>query len=841
MDYAEFEKKLPIPFNEQQREAVRAVDGPVLLLAVPGSGKTTVLVARLGYMALCRGIAPENILTVTYTVAAAGDMRRRFASFFGEELAQRMEFRTINGICAKIIGLYSHRIGKRPFQLADQESRTGAALRHIYREVQGEHPTPAEIKDVRTQITFIKNMMLTPDYSSRTTSGCRKTAPGLRIGEICRRYNQWLRQNRLMDYDDQMVYALNILRRSPELLDSLRNRYRYICVDEAQDTSLIQHEIIDLLAGERADPFHMPSGGSLFMAGNLFMAGDEDQELAKYPSDEAGKGGNLFMVGDEDQSIYGFRAAFPQALTEFESRHPGARVLFMEENFRSTGNIVRAADRLIQRNSIRHSKHMSTSREEGAQIREIPLRGRRAQYSYLARVAQDCREQTAVLYRNNDSAVPLADRLDREGIRFQLKKSSEASFFKHRTVLDIRCFLRLCLNPSDEESFLQIYYKLGAFLKKEQAAWACGIARKQGIGILAAAVRHGDLPSRTAARLNDIQREFREMKKDRGGDAVGRIITRMGYGDYLGINGMADNRIFHLRTIGASTSSPAEFLTRLDYLENLFENGKDDPDCPFLLSTIHSSKGLEYDAVYLIDVIDGLFPEADRSEAGTPELEEERRIFYVGVTRAKNRLNVFTGCGGSAFADELFGREGRTGRDTKSSKNDRRDLRVTASDQRNYASKKPGNANSKAKSHDSLPAIDYDSYGDRPEGTYGVNFPDEAHNVSFLDEAYSGSFPEEAYSENFPEETYGIQRGTRLSPSALRKPYEGLAQEEPIPQEQYESFCARLGSGLIVRHARYGEGVITEMGEKKLNILFDSGEERTFSLPRLYAGRLLDC
>ena len=372
MTFEEFQNKYNITLNKQQAEAVQSVEGPVLLLAVPGSGKTTVLVTRLGYMIYCKGIAPENILTLTYTVSATHDMAERFEKYFGAELRERLEFRTINGVCARIIQYFGQLIGKDSFQLVTEEITTAGMLSLIFQQVEGTYPTEGDIKDIRSKITYIKNMRLSAEHISEL-----EEEADFQLSKIYKMYCEEMRKQGLMDYDDQMIYALNILRRSPETLQYFQSRYRYICVDEAQDTSKIQHEIIALLAGGRE---------------------------------------NLFMVGDEDQSIYGFRAAYPKAMLSFEKNHSGAKVLLMEENFRSNARIVEAADRFIQKNTMRHEKHMKAFREAGADIREIELKTRKAQYTYLEKVAMECREQTAVLYRDNESVLPLVDRLERQGI-----------------------------------------------------------------------------------------------------------------------------------------------------------------------------------------------------------------------------------------------------------------------------------------------------------------------------------------------------------------------------------------------------------------------------------------
>ena len=618
-----------IVLNVQQSEAVKTVEGPVLLLAVPGSGKTTVLVLRLGYMILNCGIAPENILTVTYTVAATRDMARRFAGYFGEELAARLEFRTINGICAKIIAYYSRMIGKKPFELVTDEKSTAGILTQIYQQVEQTWPTEADLRNVRTLITYIKNQMLTEKeiktLSKQKGSPLRAADCDVNIAAIYERYNRWLREQHLMDYDDQMVYALTILRKVPQVLDHFQEQYRYICVDEAQDTSRIQHTIIALLS-------------------------------SKYD--------NLFMVGDEDQSIYGFRAACPEALINFEKEHRGAKVLLMEQNYRSGSGIVRAADRFIQKNTLRHAKHMicADGAAEGPEVREIALRSRKFQYSYLLKVADGCEEETAVLYRNNESAIPVVDLLERNHVPYRIR-NAEIGFFTHRTVIDITNIIKLAYDPRDTDAFMAVYYKLGLYLNKETAALVCDLSSRIGMPILETALRYADLKPMTLKSVKSIRTHLENMKEDRGDQAVLRIVRFMGYGDYLENAGIRDSKIYILKAIGAQTESPAELLERIGYLEDIFSGKESDPDCPFILSTIHASKGLEYDTVYLMDVADGLFPEEVPASmkymqpAERRAFEEERRLFYVGMTRAKKRLFVFTTGAKSVLADELFGRE----------------------------------------------------------------------------------------------------------------------------------------------------------------------------------------
>ena len=521
MEWEEFEARYPIQLNEQQKEAVRCVEGPVLLLAVPGSGKTTVLVTRLGYMLYCRGIPPEQILTITYTVAATRDMSRRFADCFGQELAERLEFRTINGICARIIRYYGRCIGKTPFELVSDDRQISALLSRIYQQTEREYPPESDLKNVRTLITYIKNMMLGEEEIKRL-----EQEEGIRLLEIYREYCRQLKARGLMDYDDQMVYAYRLLSGCPELLRRFQERYRYLCVDEAQDTSKIQHKIIALLA-----------------------SGTE----------------NLFMVGDEDQSIYGFRAAYPEALLSFERKHPGARVLLMEENFRSDADIVMAADRFIRKNTLRHEKHMRAARDAGERVREIPLKSRRAQYGYLLKVAEDCSVPTAVLYRDNECVIPLVDLLERNGIPYCMRsmRSGEMPFFTSRIVLDIVNIIRLALNPLDQESFLQIYYKLATYIRKEEAVRIAEISREREVPVLDAAVRWGGLSDYVRGCVKAVRTHLQNMRGEAGDKAINRIVKFMGYGEYLERNGIDQGKLEILKTLGSREDSPERLLERL--------------------------------------------------------------------------------------------------------------------------------------------------------------------------------------------------------------------------------------------------------------------------------------
>lgn len=590
MTYEGFKKQYGLTLNEQQEAAVQAVEGHVLLLAVPGSGKTTTLVSRLGYMVYALGIPPESILTMTYTVAATHDMRNRFTSIFGEEMATRLEFRTINGVSARIIRSYEKLTGRSAFDLITDERRLAALVTEIAAAVSKDYPTDSEIKAIRTAITYVKNQML----SDEEIRGMDKDID--HFSTIYREYQRTLRERGAMDYDDQMVYARTILRKYPEICAAFRERCRYLCVDEAQDTSRIQYEIISILAGDS---------------------------------------GNLFMVGDEDQSIYGFRAAYPQALLEFDKKYPDARVLLMERNYRSTAPIVCAANQIIKQNENRRDKHMVSTRGDGVPIREISLRQRRNQYSYLLKLAQDCREETAVLYRDNDCALPLIDLLERASLPYRCHQM-EGGFFTNRTVRDISEIILLSMEPDNRELFLRLYYKFGAGISKAAAERAA--KDRCGRPLMELLSEDDTLSEWTRRKCKGLHTHMENLLGERGDQAVYRIMNFMGYGDYLQLRGIDLNRAHILESLGAQEPSPARLLARLTELQQIIERKEPSPDARLLLSTIHSSKGLEYDRVILMDVIDGILPK----QGEDVDTEEERRLFYVGMTRARDELSIFT-------------------------------------------------------------------------------------------------------------------------------------------------------------------------------------------------------
>ena len=609
--YLSFKEKYQITLNKQQERALQAVEGSNLLLAVPGSGKTTVLVARLGHMIINKGISPENILAITFNRNAASEMKERFSAKFGKELGNRIDFKTINSLSLEIYSELckkSNHLKRR--HIEDGERRK--LLSQIYRTCAGEFATENDIIELSSAITYIKNMLLKKEQILEIET----EYPNLY--EMYSAYEENLKNNKLMDFDDQMVFAHWILKERPKFSEQYKQKYRYICVDEAQDTSKIQHEIIYMLA----------------------------------------KDNNIFMVGDEDQSIYGFRAAYPKALLNFRYDYRNPYILRMERNYRSTSQIVDKAQTFISKNKGRYEKNMVSERGPGENVHLVTVKSREDQYLYLLDIAKRTKIETAFLYRDNESAIVLVDLFLRNNILFKLRKP-EMNFFGNRVVKDIVAYLSLAINEYDTRSFEQICNKGILYLANKQKEFALKTIVDKKISVFDAV---------------DEQIKYVKWEYKHRGENFRRIIKFVscmsplnaidylleeGYGNYLKEKHLDTGKIEILKILAKRTANISQFLKRLKELEEKMMQGFNE-ESKIILSTIHSSKGLEYDNVYIVDVFDGRFPSSmpnvfSRSKDNADGEQEERRLFYVGITRAMNSLHLFNIKGKkSTFVESLF-------------------------------------------------------------------------------------------------------------------------------------------------------------------------------------------
>ena len=613
--FDDFCSRYKLSLNGQQKRAVRSVNGASLVLAVPGSGKTTVLIARIGYMVLCKHIPPERILAITYTKAATEDMRKRCAAVFGSEIADKVNFHTINSLSYKILMIRSQNRNKPPFEINENIKRS--IIIKLYKEQTGEKfVSESVIQDIGTNLERIKNLMLSAD-DIRDIKGI-----DVDMKKMSESYDREMVKAQIMDYTDQVRYAFMAISNTPPLLNMLQDIYPYICVDEAQDTSHLQHRMIQLLA-------------------------------RKY--------NNIFMVGDDDQSIYAFRGAYPDAMLDFKNDYVNPFIYHLDINYRSTQDITDKADMFIEKNTGRYKKHMVSARGEGQPAVLIPIKHREEQFSFLANTFAQQQTEAAVLYRNNDSAIPLADLLIRRNIPFAINKDLRkendhplTQFFEHQTVNDICCFLKLIVDPYDAKAFMQIYYKLGYGFKKQTAQFTCKKVKRGKMTVFEALVEDTkDYVSlqRKAYSFSDF---FVSLSSLTTYEAISKIYEK-GYKDYLINNDIDTGKVDTLKALAVSEPDIGKFLLRLNELSALIQRSTD-RNSSIVLSTIHSAKGLEYDTVYLLDVFDGTLPKETSEQS--PDYMEERRLFYVAMTRAKNSLFMFW-CKSSRsfFVEEVFPKE----------------------------------------------------------------------------------------------------------------------------------------------------------------------------------------
>jgi len=611
--YCAFKEKYNIKLNKQQERALLAVEGSNLLLAVPGSGKTTVLVNRLGHMVINKGILPENILAITFNKAATIEMKSRFSSKFGEDLGRRIAFRTINSLSLSIYREYCRKQRQMPRSLIEEKDKH-SLLTAIYQKYKEEYPLENDILELSSAFTYIKNMMLGEEQILEIENEYP------RLNEMYQSYQNTLKEKRQMDYDDQMVYAYWVLEHDDEILSRLKERYKYISVDEAQDTSKIQHAIIKILAS----------------------------------------GNSLFMVGDEDQSIYGFRAAYPKALLNFRYDYLNPYILRMERNYRSTNQIVEKAQLFISKNKGRYEKVMTADRGDGEAVVLEQVDSREMQYMRLLEIAKSQKTQTAFLYRDNESSVALADLFLRNGVPFKLRKP-EMNFFSNRVVREIVAYLSLALDEYDVGAFAQICNKGIIYLRKQQMEYAINNCKYKHMSVFEAVEGQlkylkGKGKDKASFFINLIKR----ISVATSSEAIS-FLMKYGYAKYLRNKGLDSGKVEILQILAKQEPDIQKFLERLIELENLIREGFDSKEeNAIILSTIHSSKGLEYDSVYMVDVFDGRFPSSrtnvfSSSKDSSEGEQEERRLFYVGITRAKNTLTLLAiKEKKSSFIDELF-------------------------------------------------------------------------------------------------------------------------------------------------------------------------------------------
>ncbi len=603
--------------NEAQREAVLHFEGPMLVLAGAGSGKTRVLTARIARLVEHHGVDPTRILSVTFTNKAAGEMRGRIARLLGHE-PKGMWCGTFHAIGARLLRANAAAVGRAPNYTIYDEDDSVAVIKRVM-EASGISTKAWSAKTIASLISDAKNALVTPqEYAALALDPVSRNA-----SLVYRNLEAALREANAVTFDDLLTLPVELLSKDEGLRKRLSERFQFILVDEYQDTNRAQYQLIKLLGGEHA---------------------------------------NVVVVGDDDQSIYGWRGADIRNILDFEHEFPAARIVRLEENYRSTPNILEVANAAISANIGRKGKTLRATRPAGESATVVATLDDRDEADWvveeiMSRMASENRSARdfAVLYRTNAQSRTLEDALRKHSLPYRLVGA--VRFYDRREIRDLMAYLKLIANPADNEAFRRAVAVPKRGLGDTTIETLAGAAQGAGVPMLEAASRD-DLVStiRPAARAGlvafaELIGRFRAMARDTSVDELLRdLVDTLKFGDYLRADSPEQARD-RIENVSALIDGAAETvvddggevgLTPLDHFlqRAMLVAGTDqlDPSAEAVtLMTMHNAKGLEYPVVFISGVEDGLFP-TSQSFDDPAKLEEERRLFYVGITRAEEKL-----------------------------------------------------------------------------------------------------------------------------------------------------------------------------------------------------------
>ena len=603
--------------NSQQREAVKHTDGPLLILAGAGSGKTRVVVSRIAYLILEKGVAPESILGVTFTNKAAGEMRDRVRRLLDEHaLSERAapEVSTFHSFCLRLLRRYGRRLAEiRPgfatnfliFDDSDQRAVVKAACREIGPQAEGLNP-----KAVLAKISRAKNR-----NRQATKLAGRDSAESWMLTRVFELYRDALLVANALDFDDLLLEAVRLLETFDDIRKALQDRYRYVLVDEFQDTNRPQYQIVRLLAGTHR---------------------------------------NVCVVGDDDQAIYSWRGADIGNILGFESDFPSAKVIRFEQNYRSTRSILRSASALVERNKLRKGKRLWTDGPEGGRPVLFRVSDGHAEARCIAReigrlLDEDPKVRVGVLYRTNAQSRLFEEALRQEGRDFLVVGG--VAFYQRAEVKDLLAYLRAAVSPDDAVSLRRIVNVPARGIGKSTLDRLGEIAVAEGLSLwraIGAAVDRRLLAARARTaldRFRQLMEELRDRVENDDAEAVLRwVFEETGYRRMLESDESAEarSRLENVRELVIAARETVEREGSLgDFLDHaalVADTDGIDQAAPILLMTLHNAKGLEFPAVAMVGMEEELLPHARSLAAGESAMEEERRLCYVGMTRARRHL-----------------------------------------------------------------------------------------------------------------------------------------------------------------------------------------------------------
>ncbi len=585
-------------FNASQTRAIHHKNGPMLVLAGPGSGKTLVITERTKYLIEECGIDPAQILVITFTKAAATEMKRRFQRKMNRSCP--VTFGTFHAVYFAIL---KHAYNYSADNIAREEQRYQCMIEIIAKEHLTYEDETEFITSLLGEISLVKNSGI--QIANYYSKNCAETV----FRKVYREYHEFLYKNRLIDFDDMLVYTKELFEQRPDILAAWQNKYRYILIDEFQDINRIQYDIIKMLAGERK---------------------------------------NLFIVGDDDQSIYRFRGAKPEIMLHFKDDYPEAETVLLDVNYRSTKNIVASAGCLIS-----HNKERFTKKIEAADQGDIPIEWQQfeSQRKENARIIWDIQEavergakyeEFAVLFRTNTQPRLLMEQLMEYNIPFRTR-DTVPNLYEHWIAKDIFAYIRIAMGSRERRDFLQIMNRPKRYISRESLD-------EETVAFDVWEWYYEEQPW-VAKRIEKLEGDIHMLEHLSPYAAINYIRKAVGYdefcteyADYRRIK--ADDLFDVLDELLDAAREYKTYDAWFDHIENYTKELKEfyrvqnqNPNS-VALATLHSAKGLEYENVYIIDVNEGVMPY--KKAVLEQEIEEERRMFYVGMTRAKKNLHLFS-------------------------------------------------------------------------------------------------------------------------------------------------------------------------------------------------------
>lgn len=632
--------KLEQDLNPAQREAVRHTEGPLLVLSGAGSGKTRVVTRRIAHIIAKRIAKPSQILAVTFTNKAAGEMRARVAGLVGKKRAADVVLSTYHSFCLQVLRQYIEHLGYRKNFTISGEGDTRTIIRRVLDDLDGVNETfsPGMFREEISMLKGNENKNATPEAPNEakdvTQEKYRTWLP-----EVFDRYQSALRAANSLDFDDLLTFTLKLWDEHPKILDRYQKQFKYIMVDEYQDTNHVQYQLIQRLVAKHS---------------------------------------NLCVVGDDDQSIYGWRGADVKNILTFEKDFPKAKIVNLSQNYRSSKNIIDSANAVIANNKTRRPKKMTPELPEGRPIDWLITGDEEHEAKMVASWIEHIQSKTgatcsdfAVLYRSNLQSRPLEIALRHAGKPYVVVGGQ--AFFERAEVRDVLAYLKLLTNPRDEASFLRIVNVPRRGIGDVTLHAIHDICRENNLSLgkgMAEALKSDRLPTKAAqgvrsflGLIGDFRKTFRAREASLS-ELVRALIDSVGYRAELERTSRTpeiatmrwENVEAVLRAVEAyETSVPAPTLrgfldeTTLVPDPDPDDSGEERPNAVTLM-TAHSAKGLEFPFVFIVGVEEGLFPH-DKSMNG-PALEEERRLFYVALTRAQRHVTLF-----EALARTRHGRE----------------------------------------------------------------------------------------------------------------------------------------------------------------------------------------